>query len=44
MLLICVLGKMHAQYDAHFTHYWKMQNFFNPAGAGFEREMTKFVE
>ena len=43
MLLICVLGKIHAQYDAHFTHYWKMQNFFNPAGAGFEREMTVYA-
>ena len=43
MLLVCVLGKMHAQYDAHFTHYWKMQNFYNPAGAGFSKEMSIYA-
>ena len=43
MLLICVLGKMHAQYDAHFTHYWKMLNFYNPAGAGAEQRMFAYA-
>ena len=43
LLLIGVHGYMHAQYDAHFTHYWKMQNFYNPAGAGFEREMVVYA-
>lgn len=43
LLLIGVHGYMHAQYDAHFTHYWKMHNFYNPAGAGFEREMVVYA-
>lgn len=43
LLLIGVHGYMHAQYDAHFTHYWKMHNFYNPAGAGFEREMIVYA-
>ena len=43
ILLVCVLAKMHAQYDAHFTHYWKMQNFYNPAGAGFEKKMAIYA-
>lgn len=43
LLLVCVLGKVHAQYDAHFTHYWKMHNFFNPAGAGFEKKMNIYA-
>lgn len=42
-LLVCVFGKTHAQYDAHFTHYWKMHNFYNPAGAGFDKEMTIYA-
>ena len=43
VLSIGVLGKMYAQYDAHFTHYWKMHNFYNPAGAGFEKEMAIYA-
>ena len=43
LLLIGGHGYMHAQYDAHFTHYWKMHNFYNPAGAGFEREMIVYA-
>lgn len=43
MLTVCVIGKIHAQYDAHFTHYWKMHNFFNPAGAGFEKKMNIYA-
>ena len=43
LLSVGVLGKMYAQYDAHFTHYWKMQNFYNPAGAGFEKKMAIYA-
>ncbi len=32
-----------AQYDVHFTHYWKMLNFYNPAGAGAERKMFAYA-
>ncbi len=35
-LIICMgaLTGARAQYDVHFTHYWNMLNFYNPAGAG----------
>ena len=42
-LFVCMLGSVHAQYDAHFIHYWKMQNFYNPAGAGFDKEMVVYA-
>lgn len=31
MLLMLALTKVSAQYDVHFTHYWAMDNFYNPA-------------
>ncbi len=37
ILLIISIGAFataHAQYDVHFTHYWNMLGFYNPAGAG----------
>ena len=34
LILACSFVKVQAQFDAHFTHYWEMLNFFNPAGAG----------
>lgn len=43
LLSVCTLLEMRAQYDAHFTHYWKMQNFYNPAGAGFEKQMAIYA-
>ena len=43
LLSVCVFGKTYAQYDVHFTHYWKMQNFYNPAGAGFEKKMMVYA-
>lgn len=43
ILSVSALLQVRAQYDAHFTHYWKMQNFYNPAGAGFERKMTVYA-
>ena len=42
VLAVCITGKMQAQFDAHFTHYWKMLNYFNPAGAGAERKLTAY--
>lgn len=37
VFLIVVTGALAnvcAQYDVHYTHYWNMLNFYNPAGAG----------
>ena len=42
-LLFCSFLTVRAQYDAHFTHYWEMQNFYNPAGAGAARELHAFA-
>ena len=42
LLVFCIVGKMQAQFDAHFTHYWKMLNYFNPAGAGAERKLAVY--
>ena len=42
LLAVCITGNVQAQFDAHFTHYWEMQNFFNPAGAGAERKLTAY--
>lgn len=38
-LFMCAFLELHAQYDVHFTHYWNMLNFYNPAGAGATRKM-----
>ena len=43
MMLVCALLSVHAQYDVHYTHYWKMQNFYNPAGAGASKKMHIFA-
>ena len=43
LLSVCIFDKIYAQYDVHFTHYWKMQNFYNPAGAGFEKKMMVYA-
>lgn len=32
LLAGCRLAK--AQYDAHFSHYWALQSYYNPAGIG----------
>ena len=42
-MLVCTFSKVQAQFDAHFTHYWKMLNFYNPAGAGAARMMTAYA-
>ena len=33
-IVFCTVAKVCAQYDVHYTHYWNMLNFYNPAGAG----------
>ena len=43
LLFVCITGRVQAQFDAHFTHYWEMLNYFNPAGAGAERKMTAYA-
>ncbi len=43
LFTLCACAAVHAQYDVHFTHYWKMLNFYNPAGAGGERRMFAYA-
>ena len=43
LFMVCITGKVQAQFDAHFTHYWEMKNFYNPAGAGAERKLTAYA-
>ena len=43
LLMVCIAGKVQAQFDTHFTHYWEMKNFYNPAGAGAERKLTAYA-
>lgn len=43
LLAACTFVKVDAQFDAHFTHYWKMLNFYNPAGAGAEERMLAYA-
>lgn len=42
-LFLCAINEVSAQYDVHFTHYWKMQNFYNPAGAGATGKLHAFA-
>lgn len=48
LLLILVLATgafatARAQYDVHFTHYWKMLGFYNPAASGAEQKMFAYA-
>ncbi len=43
LLAACTFAKVDAQFDAHFTHYWKMLNLYNPAGAGAEERMLIYA-
>ena len=43
LLAVCIIGKMQAQFDAHFTHYREMLGYFNPAGAGAEGRLTTYA-
>ena len=40
---ICAFTTVRAQYDVHFTQYWRMLNFYNPAGAGAEQRMFAYA-
>lgn len=44
ILLICMLllccWQARAQYDAHFSHYWALQPYFNPASIGREGKLN----
>ena len=31
---LCVFTVVNAQFDVHYTHYWQLKNFYNPAAAG----------
>lgn len=42
-LIACMFADVHAQFDVHFTHYWKMLNFYNPAGAGATERMLMYA-
>ena len=43
MLAIGAFTAVRAQYDVHFTHYWNMLNFYNPAGAGAGQKMFAYA-
>lgn len=43
VLCLCVFVEARAQYVVHFTHYWEMQNFYNPAGAGASGKMHAYA-
>ncbi len=42
-ICFCVLVETRAQYDVHFTHYWDMINFYNPAGAGSTKKLHAYA-
>lgn len=44
-ITVCLLAatKVQAQFDVHFTHYWNMLNFYNPAGAGATGKLHAFT-
>ncbi|MBQ2878565.1 MAG: PorP/SprF family type IX secretion system membrane protein [Bacteroidaceae bacterium] len=45
LTLLCLISvtDIKAQFDAHFTHYWNMLNFYNPAGAGATGKLHAFA-
>lgn len=45
LILLCLISvtDIKAQFDAHFTHYWNMLNFYNPAGAGATGKLHAFA-
>lgn len=34
VLLLCVFSPLYGQFDVHFTHYWALSSFYNPAASG----------
>lgn len=43
VISVCALTGARAQYDVHFTHYWDMLNFYNPAAAGFTGQLWGYA-
>lgn len=43
IVCLCACAEMRAQYDVHFSHYWNMLNFYNPAGAGATGKLWGYV-
>lgn len=43
ILTIVALADASAQFDVHFTHYWEMQNFYNPAAAGATKKLNAYA-
>ena len=42
-LCLCVFTAVNAQFDVHFTHYWQLKNFYNPAAAGESGKMMAYA-
>ena len=38
--LLILVTEVNAQFDVHFTHYWSLQNYYNPALAGVSGRMN----
>lgn len=38
--MLCCAGVAQAQFDVHFTHYWALQSYYNPAMAGASGRMN----
>lgn len=43
VLNFCVFTAVDAQFDVHFTHYWQLKNFYNPAAAGESDNMSAYM-
>ena len=43
IFMTCAFTAVRAQFDVHFTHYWNMLNFYNPAGAGAADHMLMYA-
>ena len=46
LIIVFAIGAfvdVRAQFDAHFTHYWEMQSFYNPAAAGSTRKLNIYA-
>ena len=43
ILAIGAFADVRAQFDAHFTHYWEMLSFYNPAASGSTKKMNIYA-
>ena len=43
VLAIGAFADVRAQFDAHFTHYWEMLSFYNPAASGSTKKMNIYA-